>query len=149
MRHKSAAAKMRAEMNLVYFLGSLIGVALIVGLNVALFGRAKPILGNLQDLGSLIAADVPGFRAGCGVVGSDGAAALVEDEGSAAIFLVGAIGDRIVTRKLSPATLHRMARDGSVLSLQLRDFAFPKTRITLADNDAARAWEARLKQAAA
>jgi hypothetical protein len=136
-------------MNLAYLAGSLIGVALIVGLNVALFGRAKPALGNLQDLGSRIAADIPGFRAGRGVVGNDGAAALVEDEGGTTIFLVGALGDRIVTRKLSRAALRRVARDGSALLLQLRDFTCPKARIELADEDAARAWEARLKQEAA
>ncbi len=136
-------------MNFVYLVGSLIGVALIVGLNVALFGRAKPVLGNLQDLGARIAADIPGFRAGRGVVGNDGAAALIEDEAGAAIFLVRAFGDRIVTRKLSYGALRRAARDGSALSLQLRDFAFPRARIVLDDDDVARAWEARLKQAAA
>ena len=96
-------------MNFVYLVGSLIGVALIVGLNVALFGRAKPVLGNLQDLGARIAADIPGFRAGRGVVGNDGAAALIEDEAGAAIFLVRAFGDRIVTRKLSHGALRRAA----------------------------------------
>jgi hypothetical protein len=135
-------------MNLVYLVGSLIGVALIVGLNVALFGRAKPVLGNLQDLGARIAADIPGFRAGRGVVGNDGATALIEDEKGATIFLIRAFGNRIVTRKLSRGVLRQVVTDGSALSLQLKDFTFPKARIVLNDHDAARAWEARLKQAA-
>ena len=149
MRHKSGAAKTRVEMNLVYLVGSLIGVGLIVGLSVALFGRAKHTLGNLHDLGLRIAADIPGFRAGRGVVGNDGATALIEDEADAAIFLVSAFGDRIVTRKLSRSVLRRVAMEGSALSLQIEDFTFPKARIVLDDHDAALAWESRLKRATA
>lgn len=132
-------------MNLLYLAGSLIGVAMIVGLNLVLFGRAKPALGNLQDLGARIAADVPGFRAGSGIVGNDGSTALVIDGTDSTIFLIKGLGDRAVTRKLSRGMVRGVSADGSTLSLRLRDFTLPKARIALESDATARDWEARLK----
>ncbi len=136
-------------MNLLYLAGSLIGVAMIVGLNLVLFGRAKPALGNLQKFGALIAADMPGFRAGSGIVGDDGATALVTDSTDGTIFLIKALGDRLVTRRLSRGVLRGVSANGSTLSLRLKDFTLPKARIVLDSEAAAQDWEARLKTLAA
>ena len=132
-------------MNLLYLAGSLIGVAMIVGLNLVLFGRAKPALGNVQDVGARIAADIPGFRAGSGIVGNDGAMALVTDNTDSTIFLIKALGDRLVTRKLSRGVVRSVSADGSTLSLRLKDFTLPKARLVLDNETLARDWEARLK----
>jgi len=149
MRHKSAAAKTVLGMNLLYLAGSLIGVAMIVGLNLLLFGRAKPALGSIQSLGVRIAADIPGFRAGSGIVGNDGAAALVTDDADSTVFLVKAFGDRLVMRKLSRGVVRGVSANGLMLSLRLKDFTLPKARIALESEAAARDWEARLKRLAA
>jgi len=149
MRHKSAAAKYVLGMNLLYLAGSLIGVAMIVGLNLLLFGRAKPALGSIQSLGVRIAADIPGFRAGSGVVGNDGATALVTDDADSTVFLVKAFGDRLVMRKLSRGVVRGVSANGLMLSLRLKDFTLPKARIALESEAAARDWEARLKRLAA
>ena len=135
-------------MNLLYLAGSLIGVAMIVGLNLVLFGRAKSALGNIQDLGAWIAADTPGFRAGSGIVGNDGSVALVTDGADSTIFLIKAFGDRVVTRKLSRGMLRAVSADGSTLSLRLKDFTLPKARIALDSEITARDWEARLRKLA-
>ncbi len=136
-------------MNLLYLAGSLIGVAMIVGLNLLLFGRTKPALGNVQDIGARIAADMPGFRTGSGIVGDDGATALVTDSTDSAIFLVKAFGDRLVTRRLSRGVVRAVTADGSTLALRLKDFTLPKARIALDSEATAQEWEARLKALAA
>jgi len=136
-------------MNVLYLAGSLIGVAMIVGLNLVLFGRAKPALGNVQDVGARIAADIPGFRAGPGIVGNDGAMALVTDNAECTIFLIKAFGDRLVTRKLSRGMVRSVSADGSTLSLRLKDFTLQQARIVLDSEAAARDWETRLKALAA
>ena len=136
-------------MNLFYLAGSMIGVAMIVGLNLVLFGRAKPDLGNVQDVGARIAADIPGFRAGSGIVGNDGAMALVTDSADNTIFLIKAFGDRFVTRKLSCGVIRSVTADGLTLSLRLKDFTLPMARIVLDSESVAREWEARLKALAA
>jgi hypothetical protein len=135
-------------MNLLYLSGSLIGVSLIVGLNLLLFGRTKPALGNLAEIAARLAADVPGFRPGMSVIANDGDTALIEDRTSGTLFLVKAVGDRIVTRRVSHGTLRGVAVEGSALRLQLRDFTFANARLALADAEALRTWEARLKKAA-
>jgi len=135
-------------MNFLYLAGSLAGIALIVGLNLILFGRAKPVLGSVPDIAARLAADVPGFRAGRGVTASSGDTALIEDEASGAIFLVKALGDRVVTRKLSRVSLGEVRAVGSTLALRLRDFAFRGAVLSLPDERASREWEKRLKQVA-
>ena len=149
MLHKSGGAENVFGMNLLYLAGSLIGVAMIVGFNLVLFGRAKPALGNIQDLGTRIAADIPGFRAECGIIGNDGSVALVTDGADSTIFLIKALGDRLVTRRLSRGLLQAVSTDGSTLSLWLKDFTLPRARIALESEAAARDWEARLKKLAA
>ena len=136
-------------MNIWYFAGSLAGIALIVALNLALFGRARLRIASLPDVAAKLAAEVPGFRAGDGVVASDGATALIEDAASGAIYLIEALGDRLVTRKLGRGSLRALNDDGSSLSLTLADFTFTKAKLAFADATARRTWEARLKEALA
>ena len=135
-------------MNLLYLAGSLVGVSLIVGLNLLLFGRTKPALGSLADIAARLAADVPGFRAGAGLVADDGSTALIEDATTGTLFLAKAIGDRVVTRKVSRSMLRGIAVDGSTLRLQLGDFTFRDATLAFTDSDALRGWEMRLREAA-
>ncbi|HUJ46103.1 MAG TPA: hypothetical protein VLV55_03140 [Rhizomicrobium sp.] len=136
-------------MNLIYFAGSLAGIALIVALNLALFGRARFRITSLSDVAAKLAAEVPGFRAGDGIVASDGRAALCEDKTSGAIYLVEAVGNRLVTRRLGRGSLRALSGDGAGLSLRLADFTFAKSKLAFADAAARKIWEARLKAALA
>jgi hypothetical protein len=135
-------------MDPVYLAGSLIGVSLIVGLNVLLFGRTKPALGSLGDIAARLAADIPGFRAGAGVVAIDGSAALIEDASTHSLFLVKAIGDRVVTRKIARGTIRSVASEGCDLKLRLGDFTLGNATLALADTEAVRTWGTRLKEVA-
>jgi hypothetical protein len=57
-------------LNILYLVGSLAGVALMVGLNLALFGRgAQKIV--LDKVSESLTAEVPGFRAGASICSSD------------------------------------------------------------------------------
>jgi hypothetical protein len=125
---------------LLYLAGSVVGIALLVGLNVALFGRKTRAL-DLVALEERLALDHPGFRAGPSVLAGD--AALIEDGRDGAVYLVRAGGDKFVARRLGG--IKRLARDGAVLDLRFADFTFPRARLAFADESDAGAWEARLK----
>lgn len=127
---------------LLQLLLSLGEVALMVGLCLALFGRATAPPAHAFD--ARLAADVPGFRAGRRAASGDGRSVLIEDARDGAIYLAVARGDGVVTRKLSRAT--HVSRDGERLTLGLKDFTLGRAELTLAD---ASDWEARLKALAA
>ena len=132
-------------MSVIYLAASLGGIALLVGLNFLLFGRARPDVGSEQDIAKRLAREIPGFRAGRSVVGTDGRAALIENAANRSVFLVEAIGDGIVTRQISRGLLSSVGRLGERLSLELRDFTFPRATIWAPSDGLAREWESRLK----
>ncbi|HEX3674925.1 MAG TPA: hypothetical protein VHU87_11685 [Rhizomicrobium sp.] len=132
-------------MDPLYLIGSVAGIAVLVGLNVLLFGRCTGAL-DLAALGRALALDQPGFRAGDGVVAGD--AALVENAADGALYLVRAGGDKFVTRKLSRGSVRGLSRDGSRLDLRFADFTFPRARLAFADEASAADWQARLSRAA-
>jgi hypothetical protein len=124
---------------LLQLLISLGGVALLVGLCLALFGRAGAPSAEAFD--ARLALDVPGFRTGRRALSSDGRAALIEDARDGAIYLAVARGDGVVTRRLGRGS--RISRDGERLTLGLKDFTLTHAELTLAD---ASDWETRLKE---
>jgi hypothetical protein len=132
-------------MSLLYLAGSLAGIALLVLLNRVLFGRAKPDVGSAEAIAAHLAREIPGFRAGRCALGTDGLAALIENDADRSILLVQALGEGIVTRRLSRALLASTGRLGARLSLGLSDFTLPRVRVALASESLAREWETRLK----
>ncbi|HEY2071000.1 MAG TPA: hypothetical protein VGG48_15700 [Rhizomicrobium sp.] len=130
-------------MNLFYFIGSVAGIAVLVGLNVLLFGRRTSAL-DLAALERRLALDHPGFRAGDGVVA--GGAALIEDRADGGLYLVRAGGAYPVARKLSHGSVRRLVRNGSRLDLRFADFTFPCARLAFASEVEAGDWEVRLKR---
>lgn len=133
-------------MNLyLYLLGSLVGVALLVGLNLVLSGWTRARV-DLEDAKAQLAAEYPGFRAARAALARNGGAALIEDE-TGGLFLVAGAGDTLVSRKLSPGSLRAVARSGETLSIRLHDFTFPRAGIALGGAAEAEAWEARLARA--
>jgi hypothetical protein len=130
------------ETQLLYLAGSLVGVAAICGLCVALFGRGVSSL-DAAGAAARVADDVPGFRPGRFALSADTRSALIEDARDGGVYIVCARGDGLVTRKLAKGFLRATSRDGAALRLKFADFTFPQARIDLADEAAARDWEAR------
>jgi len=132
-------------MDVLYLVGSVAGIAVLVGLNIVLFGRVEA-RADLNAVAARLALDVPGFRAGERALSRDQAAAIVENAADGSCYLARAEGDGLITRKLAPGTLKRLVRDGGTLALSLRDFTFPETQIFFGDPARAEAWETRLKR---
>jgi hypothetical protein len=133
---------------LLYLLGSLAGVAALVGLCALLFGRDSATV-DARAAEDCLRADVPGFRAGACALAANAKSALIEDVRDGAVYLVTARGSGLVTRKLSCGFLRKASRNGAALDLHLADFTFPKARITFAEETSASDWEARVARRAA
>lgn len=132
-------------MIVLYLVGSFAGIALLVLLNLALFGRARPAVGTAEQLAAHLAREIPGFRAGRFALDRDGRAALVENVADRSIVLVDALGDGLVTRRLGGAVLSQVQREEARLSLTLRDFTLPRVALGLESDAVARDWEHLLK----
>jgi hypothetical protein len=131
-------------MNVLYLIGSVAGIALLVGLNVLLFGRQIAAL-DADAVTDSLANDVPGFRAGRHTIAEGSHTALVENGVDGALYLVAARGSRIASRKLSRGAVRALNRDGNAIALHLSDFTFPKASLAFANENEAREWETRLK----
>lgn len=129
-------------MNALYLLSSILGIGFLVGLNLLLMGRTRARL-DLAAASALLAAEHPGFRAGDAVMTAAADAALIEDR-EGALYLVMALGDRMVSRKLSRKEVVSLARSGRMLTLGFRDFTFPRARLALRDDAEAEDWQRRL-----
>jgi len=132
----------------LYILGSLAGVALMVGIAALLFGTRAVTITNASDAIARLQAEVAGFRAGAAAVDAASNAALVENARDGVMHLVVARGDGLVIRALKHGLVKRILRDGATLSLRLADFTLPRATLTLADEAAARDWETRLARLA-
>ncbi|HTT99434.1 MAG TPA: hypothetical protein VMF58_15400 [Rhizomicrobium sp.] len=120
------------------------GIAVMVAICWALFGRALGSLPSADVAAAALARDIPGFQTGVAAVSRDGRAALIEDARDGAIYLAIIRGGDVVTRKLSRGL--GLVRSGDRLELRLKDFTLRKADLDLAD---APAWETKLKGLAA
>lgn len=132
------------SMNWLYLMGSMGGVALMVGLAAMLFGTAGAKIVSASDVVRRLKEEIAGFRAGETALDADAHAALVENARDGALHLVVARGDGLVVRPLRNGIVKRVLRSGSTLSFSLRDFTLPRVRLTLSDEASAQAWEARI-----
>lgn len=125
--------------------GSVIGISAMVALNIILRLGEPARLTGLDEAIERLDIDMIGFRAGEGVVASDGSAALVEEAGGQKIGLLAARGDEFVIRYIEPG-LVRAARLGedAKLTIRLKDFTFRPVTIDFADASEARSWADRL-----
>jgi hypothetical protein len=136
----------------IVFIGSLVGIALLVGLNW-LLGRGEAGLGkpariaDLETAREALDVDAVGFSAGQGVMSEDHRAALIEEAGGDRIAMIAARGDRLVIRYLAPGLVRdtRLDEDGALV-LELNDFTYPRQRFVLGDVDSARDWADRLNE---
>ena len=131
-------------MNALYLIGSVVGIALLVGFNVLLFGRNMTALDE-DAVVETLANDTPGFRPGRHTIAQGAHTALVENDADGSIYLVAARGDRIASRRLARGSLKALTRTGPDIALRLSDFTFPKASLAFASENEAREWETRLK----
>lgn len=129
---------------LLYLIASLVGVAAMVGLCVALFGREVAKL-DTRLAAARILQDVPGFRLGASALSSDFRSALLEDARDRTVYLVAARGDGFVTRTVSRKSLKAAACEGALLKICFSDFTFPKTVLAFGDEAVARDWLTRME----
>lgn len=134
------------SIQVLYLLGSLAGVAAMVGLCVLLFGREAAKL-DTRLAAARLAQDVAGFRLGASAISSDCRSALLEDARDRTVYLVAARGDGFVTRQISRRSLKKAACDGTSLILRFADFTFPKAVVAFGDAAVARDWLARMEKA--
>ncbi|HUO92350.1 MAG TPA: hypothetical protein VMU22_05475 [Rhizomicrobium sp.] len=132
-------------MPVLYLAGSLAGIAMLVGLNFLLFGRVRPEVGTVDSITQRLMRDIPGFRPGRTIIGADRRVAVIENAATRTLVLVEAIGDSLVTRQLTQGFLANVGRLGARLSLELRDFTYPRAVLVAPSERVARDWEARLK----
>lgn len=126
--------------------GSIGGVALLIGLN-ALVGSSKAApLQSLDDAKAKLSADFIAFRAGQGVVAPDGRGALIEEAGGPRVALVTTLGDRYVIRVLKPGEPADVeVEDTGKLKIKLADFTAPALSVNLGDAAVARTWAAKIE----
>ena len=130
----------------LYLAASLIGVAAMIGLCVALFGREVAKL-DTRSAAARLAQDVPGFRLGASALSADTRSAFLEDARDHAVYLVTARGDGFVTRRIARGSVKAATRDGVSLDLRFSDFTFPRATIAFHDEEVARDWEQRMARA--
>jgi hypothetical protein len=120
------------------------GVAVMVAICWALFGRAVASLSGPDAVAAALARDVPGFYRGPATLSRDAHAALMENARDGSIYLAVMRGGDVVTRKLTRG--FGLARNGNRLELRLKDFTLRKAQLDLAD---AATWEEKLRGLAA
>lgn len=129
-------------------LGSLAGIAALVGLS-ALFGRwSKPVIQSEADAAAFVKAENFRFNPGEAVVSPDGGAAIVADASGDSFGVVVTRGDRWVSRVVTPQTV-RQAKltQPDRLRISFKDFTMPTAVITFDDPAIAEKWAARLMRA--
>jgi len=132
----------------LYLAGSVAGIALMVGINVLLFG-ARPIkIASIDVAAERLRNEIAGFRLGESAVGTSQDVALAEDARDGSLHLIVVRGDGLVARALKKGMLKTVSRDGAALSLRFADFTLPHANLTLSNEAAAQHWEARIARAA-
>jgi len=130
---------------LIVIAASLVAILALFGLNFWLTGLNPPRIESLDAAADRLRADFIGFDPGAADLSVDGRAALVEDRSSGAVGIVVAMGDDLVTRRVSPAGIRRVDVNGSGnLSLLLSDFTLPRVCLMLESEEKASAWLRRL-----
>lgn len=132
-------------LELLIFLGSLLGIAAMVLLNRQLGLSDAAEIGSLDDAARRLDTDQIGFLAGQGLLADDKRAALVEEKGSGRIGLLIASGSDVVIRYLDPGAVKAAKMgEGRDIHLALNDFTFAPIDISISDTATARQWADRL-----
>jgi len=133
-------------MLLIVLIGSILGIAAMVMVNVWL-GLSEPArLHGLDDAVARLDTDSVGYEAGeGGLVTPDGLSALVPSRDGTHVGLLVARGSDFVIRYLGLGSVRSAeAGEDGTLTLRLNDFAFAPARLDFGSADSARSWADRL-----
>ena len=119
----------------IYFIGSAIGVALVVVLNRILGGYRKTHIGSAREVADALARDhQPLLSAALSVIDRSGRSGLLLDPEGGLIGIAETMGDRIVSRCHRASDLRsftwQMVDDRPLLSLQFDDFTLPALELS-------------------
>lgn len=122
-------------MTWIYFIGSAIGVALVVVLNRIVGGYRKAHIGSAGDVADALTRDHQPVRsASLSVIDRSGRAGLLLDPEGGLIGIAETMGDRIVSRRHRASDLSgftwQMVNERPVLHLQFDDFTLPKLELS-------------------
>ena len=122
-------------MTWIYFIGSAIGVALVVMLNRIVGGYRKARIESAGDVVDALTRDhQPLLSASLSVIDRSGRAGLLLDPEGRFIGIAEAMGDRIVSRCHRASDLSgftwQMVDERPVLSLHFDDFTLPKLELS-------------------
>lgn len=130
---------------LIFLVGSLIGIGAMVFVNTRLPIWSPARLTDLDDARQRLDVDAVGFRPGLAVLDRDGKGALVEEEQGDRIGMLTARGAEIVIRYLDPGSVKAAKLDGEGgMRISLDDFTFAPVELSLDDNEQARFWADKL-----
>lgn len=122
-------------MTWIYFIGSAIGVALVVMLNRIVGGYRKARIDSAGDVVDALTRDHQTlFSASLSIIDRCGQAGLLLDPEGGFIGIAEAMGDRIVSRCHRASDLSgftwQMVDERAVLSLQFDDFTLPELELS-------------------
>ncbi len=129
-------------------LGSLAGIAMLVGLS-AIFGRwSRPVIQSPADAAAFMKAEYFRFEPGEAVLAPDGGAAIVADVANESFGVIVTRGDRWVARVVTPQTVRQVKLTRPErLRIGFRDFTMPSAVIAFEDAQTAQRWAERLTRA--
>ena len=139
-------------MDPLVLIGSILGVALIVGANLLVGGWQPLELATPAQVVDRLRQAYLDIEPAEVVLATDRRAALVADASSRAIGLLVVRGDSVVPRLLREgdvvsASIERDRRSaGSVVSIALADFSLKQAMIRVDDAQTAQRWAARLER---
>lgn len=128
------------------FLGSVVGIALMVLLNQRLGLNTPAQIHSVEEAVKRLDADQVGFvPGGASVLADDHRSAIIEEAGTGRLGLLAARGDGVVIRYIEPGSV-RAAKmsEGRDILLELNDFTFAPVQLSISDTSTARLWADRL-----
>lgn len=128
------------------FLGSVVGIALMVLLNQRLGLNTPAQIYSVEEAVKRLDADQVGFvPGGASVLADDHRSAIIEEADTGRLGLLAARGDGVVIRYIEPGSV-RAAKmsEGRDILLELNDFTFSPVQLSISDTSTARLWADRL-----
>ena len=128
-------------MDPLILVGSIAGIALMVAVNWALLRGRTPARLTADAVAERLAADFIGYEAHDITFANGGKAALARSRDGRGIALTILMGDRMITRLLSPGVLRSVAAHGNAsLRIRFEDFTLPAASLTFDDAETGRKW---------
>lgn len=122
--------------------GSIAGIALMVAVNWALLRDRTPTRLTAEAVSERLAADFIGFEAYDITFANGGKAALADCAAGKGVALTVLMGDRMITRLLTPGILRAAETRGETgLRIRFEDFTLPAVSLTFDDAKTGRRWQ--------